>query len=385
MQIPSFFQLYNEFISIPTISSLSDLKLDHSNKFFIDRLASYFSELGFEIEIDPVPNCIGKYNLLATYSNDENKTMGGLLLSGHSDTVPFDENGWSKNPFKLTEENNRWYGLGTADMKGFFAFILETLKQIDLNTLNKPLFVLATADEEITMNGAIHFASKKQIQPDCVIIGEPTSLIPIRAHKGFTGNSIQVIGRSGHSSDPDQGLNAIEVMHQIITRLLQLKAELKEKYHNVGFTIPYPTMNLGTIHGGDAANRICGCCELVLDIRPLPEMDVNQIQALLTETLTPLMQKYPNAIRISNTITPTPGYECGEHDPVLCVVESIAKNKAQTVCYSTEAPFLQQLAPTMILGPGSIAQAHQPDEFVSMDQFKPTIKTIQGLIKQFCL
>lgn len=385
MKLPSFITLYNELISIPTISSLSDSNLDHSNLPLLERLAFYFTELGFEIELKSVPNCQNKYNLLATYTNDENKKMGGLLLSGHSDTVPFDEGSWSKNPFKLTEKDNRWYGLGSADMKGFFAFILETLKQIDLKTLTKPLYILATADEEITMNGAMYFATQRQIKPDCVIIGEPTSLIPIRAHKGFTGNSIQIIGRSGHSSNPDKGLNAIELMHQVITLLLKLKAELKEKYHNAGFAIPYPTMNLGTIHGGDAANRICACCELVLDIRPLPEMKVKHIHELLIQTLTPLIKKYPDAIHVKNTIQPTPGYECSEHDPILCIVESIAKNKAQTVSYSTEAPFLQHLAPTIVLGPGSIAQAHQPDEFISMEQFKPTINTIQNLIKQFCL
>lgn len=384
MKQPAFSEIYNQLIAIPTISSL-EAALDHSNRALIELLAHYFSELGFEVEIEAVPNTRDKFNLLARYSNDENKTRSGLLLSGHSDTVPFDHDRWHFDPFKITEKDNRWYGLGSADMKGFFAFILETLRHIDLKKLNKPLFILATADEEITMNGAAFFAAQKQIQPDCIIIGEPTSLIPIRAHKGFTGNSIKVIGRSGHSSDPEAGLNAIEVMHQIITVLLQLKTTLKEKYHNDGFAIPYPTMNLGTIHGGDAANRICGCCELVLDIRPLPEMDVNAIHSLLIQTLTPLMNRYRGAIQIKNTINPTPGYECAAHDPILCLVESIAHQRAQTVSYSTEAPFLQPLAPTIVLGPGSIAQAHQPDEFVSMDQFKPTIKTLSDLIRQFCL
>ncbi|OTQ38818.1 acetylornithine deacetylase, partial [Gilliamella apicola] len=256
MALPSFLTLYNELISTPTISNVTNEKLDYSNKLLIDKLASWFSDLGFTIDIQPVPNTRDKYNMLATYTNDENSTQGGLLLSGHSDTVPFDEGQWTKDPFKLTEENNNLYGLGTADMKGFFAFILDALRDIDLKKLTKPIYVLATADEETSMAGASFFARQTQLQPDCTIIGEPTSLIPIRAHKGFLSNSIKVIGKSGHSSDPDKGINAIEIMHLVIERLLLLKQKFKEQYHNEGFSVPYPTLNLGVINGGDAANRI---------------------------------------------------------------------------------------------------------------------------------
>lgn len=388
MALPSFIQLYNEFISIPTISSLQNSELDHSNRSFIDRLAHYLSELGFSVTIEEVPQTRQKFNLLAQFIPEQQSTetaIGGLLLTGHSDTVPFDEALWHSDPFSVTEKNGRWYGLGTADMKGFFAFILEALKSIDLKSLQKPLSILITADEEITMAGAAHFARHHSIQPDCIIVGEPTSLIPIRAHKGFTSNGIQVVGRSGHSSDPDSGLNAIEIMHQVITLLLQLKETLKTSYHNGGFQIPYQTMNLATIHGGDAANRICGCCDLVLDIRPLPDMKAIDIKPLIISTLAPLMARYPDAIRVVSKIDPIQGYECDAHDPMLCLVEQITSQRAQTVNYSTEAPYLQSIAPTIILGPGSIAQAHQPDEFISMDQFQPTLDTLQRLIHQFCL
>ncbi|GAA5106147.1 acetylornithine deacetylase [Orbus sasakiae] len=384
MTLPSFIQIYNELITIPTISSVTNEKLDYSNKALIDKLANWFADLGFSISIQPVTGTRNKFNLLASYSNDSNHTQGGLLLSGHTDTVPFDEGQWTKDPFKLTEQNNKWYGLGTADMKGFFAFILESLRDIDLKTLQKPLHILATADEEITMAGAVHFAKTATLQPDCTIIGEPTSLIPIRAHKGFVSNVIRVIGKSGHSSDPEKGINAIEVMHLVIERLLQLKQKLKDEYHNESFAVPYPTMNLGIIHGGDAANRICGCCELVMDIRALPEMDIHSLFDILCHSLKPVMDKYPNRIEVKYEVDPIPGYECKKDEPALQEVEKLLNQSAQTVNYSTEAPYLNQISPTIVLGPGSIEQAHQPDEFVDMAFLTPTKETIQKLIKRFC-
>lgn len=385
MKLPSFIQIYNELITIPTISSVTNDKIDCPNKELIDKLANWFTGLGFKISLVEVPNTRNKYNLLATYSNDDNQTQGGLLLSGHTDTVPFDEGQWSKNPFKVTEVDNKWYGLGTADMKGFFAFILEALRDIDLKTLTKPLHILATADEEITMAGAAYFAQNTKLQPDCTIIGEPTSLIPIRAHKGFTANVIRVIGKSGHSSDPAKGVNAIEIMHLVIGKLLELKQNLKDQYHNHGFAVPYPTMNLGMIKGGDAANRICGCCELLLDIRVLPEMNVNSLYEIVCNALKPLMELYPNRIQVENEVDPIGGYECQKEEPALKEVEKLLNQTAQTVNYSTEAPFLNKIAPTIVLGPGSIEQAHQPDEFVSMDYLKPTKIAIEQLIKRFCL
>lgn len=126
----------------------------------------------------------------------------GLLLAGHTDTVPFDEGAWTKDPFKVTEEGNRLYGLGTIDMKGFFAFIVEALKEVDLKTLSKPLRILATADEETTMAGARAIAAAAELKPDYAVIGEPTGLVPVVAHKGHMSEAIRITGRSGHSSIP---------------------------------------------------------------------------------------------------------------------------------------------------------------------------------------
>ena len=197
MQLPQFSELYKSLILTPSISSL-EKELDISNKPVIDLLSGWFSELGFSITITSVPETNGKFNLVATYGQGD----GGLLLAGHTDTVPFDDGLWTKDPFKLTEKDDKWYGLGTIDMKGFFAFVLEACKNIDLTKLDKPLRILATADEETTMAGARAIAAAQSFRPDYAVIGEPTGMVPVFMHKGHMSEAIRITGRSGHSSDP---------------------------------------------------------------------------------------------------------------------------------------------------------------------------------------
>ncbi|WP_301097940.1 acetylornithine deacetylase [Otariodibacter sp.] len=375
----NFIHRYQQIIAIPTISSLQ-AEYDLTNKPLIDLLATWLEDFGFQIEILPVEGSRGKYNLLATYGEGE----GGLLFAGHTDTVPFDEGRWIFDPFALTEKEGKFYGLGTADMKGFFAFVIDTLSQIDLQKLNKPIRILATADEETTMLGARVFSQQATIRPDCAIIGEPTSLKPIRAHKGHIGESINVIGRSGHASDPSQGVNAIEIMHKAIGHLLELKSDLQNNYHNSLFKIPYPTMNLGNIHGGDGINRICACCELQLEIRPLPNMSITDLQGLLYQNLAPLIEEFGDKIQIKHLHGGIPGYECSHSAQIVQVVEALLGEKCDAVNYCTEAPFIQNICPTLVLGPGSIEQAHQPNEFLETKFIEPTIKLLTKLIHHFC-
>ncbi len=378
-QLPKFIDMYSQLIAIPSISAL-EAKFDQSNKILIELLADWLDTLGFKTEILPVENSRAKYNLLATYGEGE----GGLLLAGHTDTVPCNEELWSCNPFKLTEQEGKFYGLGTADMKGFFAFVIDAIRHIDLTKLTKPLRILATADEETTMLGTRMFIKHTHIRPDCALIGEPTSLRAVRAHKGHIGKAVRVMGRSGHSSDPAKGINAIEIMHEATGYLMKMRDELRQKYHHAGFEIPYPTMNLGAIHGGDAVNRICGCCELHFDIRPLPHMRLEDLDEMLQERLAPLFEKWGDRISIQALHEPTPGYECEHSAQVVQVIEKLLGEKCDIVNYCTEAPFIQELCPTLVLGPGSIEQAHQPDEFLSSEFIEPTRDLLTKMINHFC-
>lgn len=378
-KLPPFIELYRQLIAIPSISA-TDSALDQSNESLIILLAGWFRDLGFNVEVQPVPGTRNKFNMLAR----SGEGTGGLLLAGHTDTVPFDDGRWTRDPFTLAEYDNKLYGLGTADMKGFFAFILDTLRDTDISKLQKPLYILATADEETTMAGAKYFAESATLRPDCAIIGEPTSLKPVRAHKGHLSNAIRVEGQSGHSSDPSRGVNAIELMHEAIGHLMQLRNTLKERYHHDGFAIPYPTMNFGHIHGGDAANRICACCELHMDIRPLPGLTLKDLDELLNEALAPVSVRWPGRLTVAELHPPIPGYECSRDHQLVQVVEKLLGTPTEVVNYCTEAPFIQQLCPTLVLGPGSINQAHQPDEFIDTAFIKPTRELIAQLVNHFC-
>ncbi|HEQ3516026.1 acetylornithine deacetylase [Vibrio cholerae] len=377
MPLPSFLEVYEGLISTSSISS-TDARWDEGNEQVIAKLADWLSALGFSIQIEQVaPN---KQNLIAKLGSGE----GGLLLAGHSDTVPFDEGRWNYNPHALTQVNNRFYGLGTADMKGFFAFIYEAVKNVDWSKQTKPLYVLATCDEETTMLGARHFTENAPFKPDYCIIGEPTSLVPIRAHKGHVANAIRVTGKSGHSSNPALGVNAIEIMHEVLFALMQLRDRLIKEYHHPGFEIPTPTLNLGHIHGGDSPNRICGCCELHYDVRPLPGISLDGLDNLMRDALREVQQKWPGRIELIPLHDPIPGYECAHDHPFIHGISEICEQEAQTVNYCTEAPFLQQICPTLVLGPGSIDQAHQPDEFLAFEFIDPTVRVLSRAMQKYC-
>ncbi len=372
--------MYRQIIAIPSISS-TEPSWDQSNEQVIRLLGDWFSQLGFSIEITELSDVPGKFNLIATRGEGE----GGLLLSGHTDTVPYDAGRWTKDPFTLTEENGRLYGLGVIDMKGFFAFIVEALKDMDLSKVTKPIRILATADEETSMAGARAIASAMAIKPDYAVIGEPTGLVPVMMHKGHMSEGIRITGKSGHSSDPANGVNALEIMNQVMSRLMDLQRQLKERYHSPHFNVPYPTLNLGHIGGGDSANRICACCELHFDMRPIPGVPPEELMGLLHHALEPIKEQYPSAMEIFHLHEPNPPFTTDIDGELVKAAEEMTGTPAQAVNYSTEAPYINQLGcQTIVLGPGHIAQAHQPDEYLDLSFVKPTISVLQQLVQRFC-
>ena len=376
----SFLEHYEAIIKTPSISAF-DEKFDMSNKLLIDMLSGWFSDLGFSITIQLVPNTRNKFNMLAKIGSGE----GGLLLCGHSDTVPYDEIRWQSDPFKVKQADGKLFGLGSCDMKGFFAFILEALKTIPLNKLKKPLYILATADEETSMAGARFFAEQQLIKPSMAIIGEPTELIPIYKHKGHIAQSLNVQGKAGHSSDPDKGVNAIEIMYQAIGQLMDLQSQLKRQFHDAAFSVPHVTMNLGHINGGDAENRICGHCKLNFDMRVVPELNDDQALTMIDEALAPVFAKYPNRLSLDLMYPTAPAFACRDEQNILDLAEQLTGQKFQSANYATEAPFINQLGcDTIILGPGSIDQAHQPDEYISLDYVDPTVHILQQMINKVC-
>ncbi|WP_371187786.1 acetylornithine deacetylase [Thalassotalea maritima] len=378
--LPNLENALSQLIATPSISAES-AQLDQSNQAIINLLGNWFADLGFTIDIQPVPHTRNKYNLLAKIGHGE----GGLLLAGHSDTVPFDEQGWHSDPFKVSVRDNKFYGLGTCDMKGFFAFILQACKAVDLTKLKKPLYILATADEETSMAGARFFIKQQLVKPDVAIIGEPTKLKPVIMHKGHMSHRISVTGKSGHSSLPDHGVNAIEIIYQVIGRLLNFKQHLANTYQNKAFSVTEPTLNLGAIHGGDGANRICGECYLDIDLRALPGIKDDELVAWLADAIKPIADQYPGRINIRELHLSSPAFAERADSELAQTAKTISGHCCQAVNYATEAPYIQQLGcQTIVLGPGSIEQAHQNNEHLAFEQIKPAEHMLLQFIHHYC-
>ena len=378
--LPSTREMIAQLIATPSVSCYH-ADLDMSNRAVIDLLADWLETRGFEVEIQAIDKA--KFNLIATTGSGSD----GLVLSGHTDTVPCDPDLWLSDPFQLIEKDNRLYGLGSCDMKSFLALALQSSQSFDLDKLKRPLTIVATADEESTMSGAKLIADNgKKLGRYCVI-GEPTGLQPIRQHKGVLSESIRFTGRSGHASNPALGNNALEAMHEFIGELLKYRDGLQKQYNDPAFAIPTPTLNLGHIHGGDNSNRICGACELLIDIRFLPGMSFDTLHADIGELVAGVAERRGltgECLIIGDE--GTPAMDTAEASEIAEHLKFLTGKSATSVAFGTEAPYYNSMqTETIVIGPGSIDQAHQPDEYLPVDQIDPTIEMLKQLIHRFCV
>ncbi len=239
--------------------------------------------------------------------------------------------------------------------------------------------MLATADEETSMQGAQALAELGRPKARSAVIGEPTGMRPVRSHKGMIMDSIRLQGQSGHSSDPALGNNALDAMHAVITELMAYRQELKTRYHDELFTIPHPTLNLGCIHGGDNPNRICGHCELEFDLRLMPGMHTDSVRAEIRQRILRITEPLGVGFDMVPLFTGIPAFFTDADSPILKTAEKLTGHTGISVAFGTEGPFLQQLGmDTIVMGPGNIDQAHQPDEYVSQDMLNPCIPGIAG-------
>lgn len=381
MHNPTLQHMMRELIGSPSVSSVSPA-WDTSNAQVIDLLAEWCETAGFRVECLPIANHPGKFNLVASAGRGPE----GLVLSGHTDTVPYDEARWNSDPFTLSEKGDRWYGLGTCDMKGFFAIALDAIRDLDLDKLSHPLILIATADEESSMCGAKALMETHRRLGRHAVIGEPTGLRPVRLHKGISMEAIRLTGQSGHSSDPALGNNALEGMHEAIAELLAWRSELQQQYRNALFAVQEPTVNLGHIHGGDNPNRICAHCELHFDIRPLPGMDLDELRGQIDQRIGARLADSGLGIERVSLFEGIPAMETPADSPIVRAAESLTGHSAGAVAFGTEGPYLNEMGmQTVIMGPGSIDQAHQPDEYLALDQLRPAADIIRGLVERFCL
>jgi acetylornithine deacetylase len=374
-------EMISRLIEIPSVSSAIPA-LDQSNLGVINLLANWLDDLGFDIDIQHINRRPNKANLIATLCSGEE----GLVLAGHTDTVPFDQNTWNFDPFRITESNNRIYGLGTSDMKSFLALAIVAASQFSANKLRQSLRIIATADEETSMDGAESISRQAKRLGRYCLIGEPTNLIPVRQHKGIFMEAIRLRGHSGHSSDPSLGRSALEGMHTIIQTLIDYRRELQETYQNPAFEVPAPTMNLGYIHGGDNPNRICAECELHLDLRPLPGMDTEALRRELRNRVSLVAQGLQLQCEFDILFAGIPAMETPADAHIVKITEQLCGHRSAAVAFGTEGPYYNRMGmETVILGPGDIAQAHQPDEYLKLERIQPTLDLLGKLIQRLCV
>ena len=331
-----------------------------------------------------------KANLYATIGPDD---QGGVMLSGHTDVVPVEGQNWQKPPFKLTEEGGKLFGRGTADMKGFVACALDAMIKASSRALKSPLHLALSYDEEIGCVGVhslIHMLDQAPIRPAMCIVGEPTNLAVATGHKGKTGLRAICKGVEGHSALAPMAYNAIHLGVDLTNILRTMQNEIEQtNLRDQDYDVPYTTVHVGKFNGGVALNIVPNHCELLFEIRNIsadnPATVLAQIESRIEEVLRTARLHSPDVdIRIE-TFNSYPGLDTPTNAEVVAFVKSLTgANGTIKVAFGTEGGlFSQELGiPTVICGPGSMAQGHKPDEFVEIEQIDRCDEMLGNLVKR---
>ena len=373
-------EMLGRLISFNTISALS-------NKDMIQFMADYLAGYGISANIGGNEDGT-KADLIATIGPD---VEGGLVLSGHTDVVPVAGQDWHTDPFEMVEKDSLLYGRGTCDMKGFIAVALALVPEIQALRLAKPLHFVFSYDEEVGCLGApglIARLMRDKPAPLAAIIGEPTSMKLVNAHKGITAFETRVTGKSGHSSQTHKGVNAIAVAADCI-QFLQDKAgsfRAGEGHRDERFEPAYTTVSMGMITGGTANNIIAGECVFTWGVRAIVPGEGQRLKAAFDThcqdvLLPPLRRIAAEADIISEKFAEIPPLIPSDDNPAEALVRRITgQNQAGAAAFGTEAGQFQEAGiPSVICGPGSIDQAHQPNEFVARSQLTECAEFIRKL------
>jgi acetylornithine deacetylase len=376
----SSLEMLERLVSFDTTSRNSNLDL-------ISFVEAYLA--GFNIPSRRIENEDGtKSNLFATLG--DLSRAGGIVLSGHTDVVPVDGQDWTHDPFHLIEREGKVFGRGTSDMKSFIAVALAMVPDFLARGVHIPIHFALSYDEEVGCLGVrpmIDAVLRTMPKPQVVIVGEPSEMKVVNAHKSIQSYVTTITGLEAHSSATDKGVNAIAYAAEMILFLSNLAEEIRQRGDASGrFDPPYGTLNVGLISGGNAVNIIAKNCSFSWECRGLPEQDPEEIISRFTnfanDILLPRMRAiYPKADISTRVRARSPGLAPIEGSAAETLVMQLAQcNSAEAVSYNTEAG-LFQLAdiPTVICGPGSIAQAHKPDEFIAIAQISECERFMQRL------
>ena len=371
--------LLSDLIAFPTVSCDSNLDM-------IAYLAQRLDDVGAEVHLQTTPDA-QKANLFATLGPEE---PGGIVLSGHSDVVPVEQQDWSHDPFAMVERDGRFFGRGTCDMKGFIAAAVAKAPDYAARPLKRPVHFAFTYDEEIGCLGAQAMADwlkARDIRPALAIIGEPTQMQVIEGHKGCCEYTTRFHGLAGHGSMPDRGVNAVEYAVRYVSRLMELADIMKTRVPaDSRFDPPWTTINTGALIGGHAHNVIPEMASVEWEFRPVQQSDFNfvksEIEAYAQQVLLPAMQAVsPDAAITTEVMGEVAGLQpASQNEARDIVMELTGNNHTDVVPFGTEAGIFSALGlSAVVCGPGSIEQAHKPDEFLAVSQLEKCLAMLDGL------
>ena len=361
-------EMIEKLVSFDTVSR-------HSNMALIDFVRDYLRGHGVDSQL--VPNHDGsKANLYATVGPN---VAGGVVLSGHTDVVPVDGQPWDTDPFRIVEKGGRLYGRGTCDMKSFIAIALAKVPEMLAKGIAAPVHFAFSYDEEVGCAGApamIREMADKLPRPRAVIVGEPTNMEIVNAHKGVNGFKTTVIGHEAHSSQVHRGVSAVMNAAKLINFLDGMMQENRDKADpSNGFEPPFSTLHVGMVNGGTALNIISRKCEFVWDVRNIPADDpfafVERFEAYARDELLPAMREIdPDCAIVTENTSTAPAMRPEDNGAAEELCKHLTgRNSTSVVPYATEAGQFQEVGySTIVCGPGSIDQAHQPNEFIEVSQ-----------------
>lgn len=366
----------------------------NSNLHLIEHVRDALQAQGVKVQLIQSPDG-AKSNLFATLPAHDGSTQGGIALSGHTDVVPVDGQQWNTNPFALTAIDGKLYGRGTCDMKGFIAAGLALVPEFLALPLAKPLHFALSYDEEVGCLGAPVMLDQLKLQGqrlDGCIVGEPTNMQPVVAHKGINVWRCTLHGKAAHSSLTPRGSNAIEYAARLICRI----RDMADSYQANGpydqfFDVPYTTMTTNQIRGGIAVNTIPELCEFAYEFRNLPGIDPAgiqaQVEAYVQQELLPRMRREFADARIEfASLAGAPAFDSAETEAINQLVQALTGDREKRkVAYATEAGLFQQAGiPTVVCGPGAIADAHKANEYVEIAQLQRCEDFLRKLAQSLC-
>jgi acetylornithine deacetylase len=371
-------QTLAELVAINSVSSLTNAPIiDYLERRcmslgFVTRRFSYVDENGLE-----------KINLVAVIGTElSDVTNVELALVGHTDTVPFDPL-W-EDALTLNERDGRLYARGSCDTKGFIAAALSAVERADLKNLKRSLALVFSSDEEIGLRGAKFLADLNVLRPRYSIVGEPTSLQPIRAGKGYSLAEVVVRGREGHSAYPALGASAVFRAARLINRLERIAEELKQDQHPE-FDPSYTTINVGLVRGGTAKNVIAGECRFTVEWRPIPSQPSDLVFNLLNDAIAAERRTdddFEAEVRLERLDS---GFETATDSRVVSVLEQLTEKRAGTVAFGTEAAQMTVLgSEAVVFGPGDIREAHRTGEFVPVEELELCSEIIEQAVLELC-